>query len=763
MERLYTGPTGSRKTTILYDRFIQIGQETGKTEHCLVFVKNATSVTDWRKRVSLQSIGPLHIYTYFGFVQRELTHYWMRVEAKLIADLLTRKRRRAPGNAQPSRVQNPLNMEQGQTQLGQNLLDTEQGQTEFRQDLAGVERSLEPTFMTVETSHFLMSRLVGEARIKEGAFGTLNATTEQIAVQLIDNLNHAAMNGLSFPEVAKRFQRWAAAEPAKESAYRDALGVMTSFRDQCLETRCLDYSLIVDLYNQYLLVDPGYVQELAQRYRYLIVDDLEKTIPQAQDLFLVLMQEVTETVLAFSPEGGFTSFFGGSPKLAEKTFFPLCQVIELTQSYTASSEARKLAQALAARVKQDKAMPETTFIKGEIQTDLRGDMLVQVAEEVDRLSERGVEPGEIALIAPIVDKVMEFTFARHFKERGFALANLTRTKRLLDEPYAQALVTLAFLVNPTWKLELNFSALVQTLSLILKLDPVRSALLSEEIFKHQLNLPDLDEIGLRPRLGFDNSDKYDHFREWVQEKQTVEVEMEHFFQTVFGELLAPLGPEEKDILACRQIINSITRFRQVMTRVKRQNEKQLGEDFIDMVLRGTLAADVLFRPPSNHEQVIIATPYRFLFSPYIKQVKYLFLLDTASENWFQSSAKELTNPFILSRQWNDEDEWCDELDQTLRKEQLTSYLQSLLGKCTTGVYVANSYYNSHGWEQEGLLTEWLQGETGAEVASDAGNGADSTIETAKSTEDNCLTIFDQLFQEDTSGSTVADSGVVEGK
>lgn len=751
MERLYTGPTGSGKSTILYDRFIQLGQESGKTDHCLVFLKNATAVTDWRKRVSLPGIGPLNIYTYFGFVQRELTHYWTRVEAKLIENLWPKEK------------------------SGEPLSEQRMASVGLAKNQPEVARSLEPTFMTVETAHFLMSRLVLEARIKEGAFGTLNATTEQIAVQLIDNLNHAAMNGLSFTEVARRFQRWAAAEPQKESAYWDAERVMTSFRDQCLLTRCLDYSLIVDLYNQYLVTDQGYVQELKGRYRYLIVDDLEKSIPRAQDLLLMLMQQMEETVLAFNPEGGFTSFFGGSPKLAEKTFFPLCEVIELTHSYTASAEARELAKALADRVKQDQAMPETSFIRGEIQTDLRGEMLVQVALEVDRLIAGGVEPGEIALIAPVVDKVMEFTFAQHFQQRGYLLTNLTRTKRLLDEPYAQALVTLAFLVNPTWKLELNFSALVQTLSLILKLDPVRSALLAEEIFKHQLNLPDLDEIGLRPRLGFDNSDKYDHFRQWVRDKQTVEVEMEHFFQTVFGELLAPLGPEEKDILACRQIINSITRFRQVMTRLKVQNEKQLGEDFIDMVLRGTLAADVLFRPPSTHEQVIIATPYRFLFSPYIKQVKYLFLLDTASENWLQSSAKELTNPFILSRQWHDEDEWSDELDQTLRKEQLTSYLQSLLGKCTAGIYVANSYYNSHGWEQEGLLVEWLQGEgvleDGAasdlqakadvaserEIAIDAKTG--SSMESLNAEEDGCMRIFDELFAEEDSGPTVADEGL----
>ncbi len=353
-------------------------------------------------------------------------------------------------------------------------------------------------------------------------------------------------------------------------------------------------------------------------------------------------------------------------------------------------------------------MTNNDFIKDEIQSDLRGDMFLKVADGVMELLDQGVQPGEIALIAPLIDKVMEFTLDRHFKEHGYKLANLTRNKRLLDEPFAQALITLALLVNPEWKLELNFSSLVQTLSLILKLDPIRSALLAEEIFKNQLSLPDLDEIGLRPRLGFDNSDKYDLFKDWVKAKQFENLEIEHFFQTVFGELLAPLSPQEKDILACRQIIASITKFKRVMQKYTNLDEIQLGKDFIDMVLNGTLAAEVLFRPPSNDEQVVLATPYTFLFSPYIKQVKYLFWLDVASENWLRSSTKELTNPFILSREWQESDEWTDEVDQNQRKEQLINYLQSLLSKCTDGLYLANSYLSSHGWEQEGQLLEWLE-------------------------------------------------------
>lgn len=655
MKKLYIGLTGSGKTTILLKKYREIGLREQTPEDCLVLLKNATSVSTWRTQINLPTMGPAQIFTYFGFIQNELKNYWPWVEERLVGEL----------------------------------------------------RTIEPVFMTVETAHYLMSKLVEDARYREGAFATINATAQQIAVQLIDNLNQGAMNQLTFTEMKQRLFAWAGGDPEKLNVYQEALQVIRKFRAQALKMRCLDYSLVINLYDSYLLGNLRYEKDLRGRYRYLIVDDLEKTVPTGQSMILEIMQRVVEAYLSYNPAGGFTRFFGSNPQLAKETFFPRCELVNLDTSYTSSEKAQNLATELAEKIHSGKPLLNTGFIIKDIQKDLRGDMLLAVAEEVLVLLKKGVRPAEIALIAPLVDKVLEFSLDRYLNQRGYSLANLTRNKRLLDEPYAQALVSLAILVNPGWKAQLNFSALSQTLSLILRLDPIRSALIAEETFKDRLNLPDLDELNLRPQLGFDNSDRYDHFKDWVYAKQAADLELEHFFQQVFGELLAPLKPSEKDILACRQIINSVTKFKQVMNRSTQLGQSELAADFVDLVLNGTLAAEVLFRPPVNERQVILATPYTFLLSPFIQNVRYLFWLDVASENWFQSTTKELVNPYVYSKLWQGE-EWTDQVDQKLRKEQLGDYLQSLLNKCTDGLYLANSYLSSRGWEQEGQLLEWIQ-------------------------------------------------------
>ena len=139
MPILYSGPAGSGKTTLLLKKYIELGSTLG-TDKILVFVKNAASRLDWQKRLNLPISGKLSVFTYFGFIQKEISDYWPWIE----------------------------------------------------RNLPGGPAAIEPTFMNVETSHYLMSKYVEKRRKYRDTLDYINATTPRIAVQLIDNLNQAA-------------------------------------------------------------------------------------------------------------------------------------------------------------------------------------------------------------------------------------------------------------------------------------------------------------------------------------------------------------------------------------------------------------------------------------------------------------------------------------------------------------------------------------------------------------------------------------------
>ncbi|MFN2363386.1 MAG: hypothetical protein ABR596_03735, partial [Halarsenatibacteraceae bacterium] len=348
------------------------------------------------------------------------------------------------------------------------------------------------------------------------------------------------------------------------------------------------------------------------------------------------------------------------------------------------------------------------YIEGRISSEFRGDMLSKVADEVIRLIETGVEPGEIGVIAPHLDKVLEFTFTEKLAREGLDIFNLLRSKRLIDIPYSQALLTLAQLVYPDWKLRPDFTSLQQTFVLLLDLDPVRGAILAEKVIANQYRLPEINQQELRERLGFKRFEEYNQLQDWIAEKLEAEVKVKDFFQQVFVEFLAPLSPDEEEIIACRQIIKSFHKFAEIIEAYNITDGSRIGKYFISMINKGTLAAEILNEPGRKiTDKLIVSTPYKFITSTLVDSVEYLFLLDTGSMFWFSGITKELLNPYVLSPQWNDEASWNDRIDRRLKQDQLLDNILSLVRKSSQGIYLASSLFNSRGIEQEGELADWL--------------------------------------------------------
>ena len=664
--KIYKGPAGSGKTTILKDKYQELAREVG-TDRIMVLLQNASSVRDWKNNLQLEKTGPLNIFTFFGLAQDQVRIYWPEVY-----------------------------------------------------DLDGLP--VDPYFMNVETAHYIMTRIVEQRRDKKDYFVNLNSTSNSIAVQLIDNLNQAALNLLNMAELEARLLDWAADDTDKRKIFKEAILLMNQYRESCHDHFVIDYSLLIKLFFRLLKTD-RYLKRLEESYDYLIVDELELTPPAAQKLIEYMLSVTQDSFMAYNPEGKINRFFGGNPKLAEKQFFPQAEIEELTEFYGASQEAVDFAEGIKGRVKassgfqrpgarklegSQKLADSSEYIEGRISSEFRGDMLGKVADEVIRLVETGVEPGDIGVIAPHLDKVLEFTFTEKLDRKGLEIFNLLRSKRLIDIPYSQALLTLAQLVYPDWKLKPDFTSLQQTFVLLLDLDPVRGAILAEQVVANQYSLPEIDQQELRERLGFKRFEEYNKLQAWIAEKIEAEIEVRDFFQQVFVEFLAPLSPDEEEIIACRQIIKSFHKFAEIIEAYNITDGNRIGKYFISMINKGTLAAEILNEPGQKiRDKVIVSTPYKFITSTLVDSVKYLFLLDTGSQFWFSGITKELLNPYVLSPQWNQQANWDDRIDRSLKQDQLLDNILSLIRKSSQGIYLATSLFDSRGIEQEGELVDWF--------------------------------------------------------
>ncbi|MBO8137993.1 MAG: hypothetical protein H0Z40_07635 [Desulfotomaculum sp.] len=647
-KQVLSGPIGSGKTTCLKKKYQQLITGGIKSDNILVMVRSSLDEDKWRRTIKLPASGTLHIHTYFGFVQNQLAKFWPLVAEKL-----------------------------------------ENGR-----------KHVQPVFMTVEAAHYLMGVMVEEKR-NAGCFAEVKSTSENIAIQLIDNLNQAAVNGIPLSTAVKRLHKLAeSGSREKLPAYMDAAAVMQQFREHCRRNASIDYSLAVELFNGILMKEPLFLEYLKNQWQYLIVDDIEEMVPTAQDLFLYLLDNVNGAWIGFDPQGGHTTFFGAYPEGVKEKILPLCRVRELK---VPSSKHKELADNLAEFIcGETTEIKQSPALKGQIAAELRGEMLNKVVNEIVKIVTAGVEPRQVAVIAPVIDKVLEFTLVKELEKHNIKAACLSRSKRILDQPFANAMVTLAVLVNDDWKMDINFTSLVQSLCLLLQLDPVRAAVLAEEIYRSNLALPDLDELDLREKVGYHNSERYQALKQWLEKQRQDKSDLELLFQKAFAELLSPLLPGEEDLLACRQLIDSAVKLRKVLNCY---GEEMLGYKFIEMIQKGTLAAEVLYRPPADENKVILTSPLNFILNPYIEKVEYQFWLDIGSGSWMRGLAKELANPWVLSRRWSGSRVWDDVIDQETRVNKLSRLVRALLGKCSKGIFTAHSHLSSQGFEQNGLLVE----------------------------------------------------------
>ncbi|ACV64640.1 hypothetical protein Dtox_3947 [Desulfofarcimen acetoxidans DSM 771] len=630
-----------------YEKLVNHGQH-----KILVLLMNRLQINRWHNSLKTEKAGPLHLYTYFGFVQRELTKYWPLAEKYL-----------PPGQ--------PV---------------------------------LSPIYLTMETAQYLTATLVENYR-QRGYLRDIISPVDRLAMQIADSRGKAALNGLDWQNIGQRLKAaWSGAE-TKTAVFEQAQEIIGEYRAICLQQRILDYPLAVEIYNR-LLADQLYRQHLNREFNHLIVENLEETAPAAQDLISVLLEEAQTALLIYVKDGGHGIFFGADPFSAKNLTVGLSQ-----ESYpdcpACSEKTYRWAEALKQAVKNRPTQPQPCPILGKpVFTDLRSEMIREVGQRLLELLRQGIPARQIVLIAPHVDKVLEFSLNLILAAKGYRIDNITRSRRLLDEPFTLALITLAVLAHPEWTLQAGFGDLAETLRLILSTDPVRAGLLAELLTDRQGNLP-VPDIDLQARIGPSVMAKYNLLSNWLADYRSQPgLTIEAFLQRVFGEILSPLAPAAEQIYSCRQLLASAIKFSQAIESLPELFPGPAGKYFIEMIKQGTVAAETLEQPEPDKNSVILATPYAYLLNCDSSRVQ--FWLDSSGEAWFNSDARELSNPHVLSRRWVPGTVWTGDIDQVIRLDKAARTVGALAHRCQEKLITAGSTYSSFGWEQFGRLQDIIE-------------------------------------------------------
>ena len=459
----------------------------------------------------------------------------------------------------------------------------------------------EPMTINTEAAQYFVGRLV-QPRIED--FSDLKLQWPRLLRQILDNLNKAAVCGFPIDQIAERLGSAWAGDPQRLVSYQRAQEVALDFRQFCLENSLLDFSLLMQLFAQYLLPAASYHDYVAARYRHVLADNLEEYPPVAHDFLRLLLQTCDTALLAEDDPGGFRLFLGADVESARALRTQCDEVVRADEVFIAPPALVAFGQALMLQFRQDgvrdanpRPQPESPVTNHQSPvTDHQlpaalGDrpgaakywteMVDWVVERIRRLLAEGVAPADIAVVAPFVEDVLRFELEERLRPAEVGVWSVRPSRPLYDHPAVRALLVLARLSNPHWQLPVSTGELARALaSIIADLDVARAQLIADAALRiSTINLPPIEDTAVWERVGERFQEPYAALQRWMAshmgqpggQQLATEIPLDVYWQQLLAEVLAQPGFEPStsrdNSFAIDKLIRGARAFREVMDRV----------------------------------------------------------------------------------------------------------------------------------------------------------------------------------------------------
>ncbi|MFN2136110.1 MAG: hypothetical protein ACK2UK_09165 [Candidatus Promineifilaceae bacterium] len=583
-----------------------------------------------------------------------------------------------------------------------------------------------PVLLTYDMAQLLMWRLI-KGDLDAGAFAGLRLRPQQIISQLLDTLNRAALNRLSLEDAIERQLLAWTGEKERLQHIRLAGRLAQTFRTYCLQHSLLDLSLTIEVFDQQLVGEPAFHRYFSERYRHLLVDNIEEQTPAGQHFVSSLMDLTQTAALVYDEGGGYKRFMGAAPGPATR-FQTRCNLVfRFEQRFTSPSQIEALANLVSNKLQQTDlpVVAAQDAIAATADGRYRREMVNALIPRLQDQLARGVPAQEIAVIVPYLDGALRYMLTKALGEAGIPYRFLRRRSSPREEPRVRAWLTWLALAYPQWGILPNSFDVAEALSLcIFGLDPARAQLAATAIYDPAIPaLRAVEEVdnNVRERIGIEFLERIEELRLWlgtIEPQKPIDI----FLHDLFAQLLSqPRYQPEPDIAGaavCDWLVRTATRLRDVAPAMGITAAADLGATFIDGIYQGLVTANPpdLGEPP-DPQGVTISTIYGYLLAGSPVQIQVW--LETAASGWWDIPRQPLSNAFVLAPDRDYDEPWTMADDIAVRNELLSRIIRGLSSRTGKGVIIANSDLDRRGARQDGPLWRALQPVLAAPQANNA--------------------------------------------
>ena len=574
-----------------------------------------------------------------------------------------------------------------------------------------------PVYLNVETSQYYMAYVV-RPLLAEGYFESVTIDRPRIYAQILDDLNKSATVGFPHTEIGSRLESAWVGDPSQRRVYAEVQECATRFRQFCLDHNLLDYSLLTDVFSNYLWPDPQVRSYLTSTYRHLIYDNVEEGVPRDHDAIREWLPHFQSALLICDDGGGYRRYLGADAATGEALSAVCDEQVAFGESFVISEPVSRLIDSLSRPDAPSEIAPDTSpveVVPARFVPEMVGTVVAQVAALI---GDQGLPPSEIVILAPLLSDALRFAVTSRLEAAGIAWRTLRPSRPLHAEPASQVLLTLAALAHPHWNNRPSKYDVAYAFMFCFGMDLVRAQMLAEIVYREKdLSLSPFDRIreDMRDRITFTFGDRYSALQDWLLEYRAgMPLPLDVFLQKLYNDVLSQPGfGFHRGIDAARiatSLIESIRSFRLAIepsfVHLDHPNF-DFGLEYLNMLLDGVLPALYLEAwRTANANAVLVAPAYSFLLMNRPATVQ--FWLDAGSSAWYEGLAQPLTQPYVLTREWPVGRQWTFADAEAMDTQLMTQLISGLLHRCRRKIVLAISNWSESGFEQRGPMLRLFQ-------------------------------------------------------
>lgn len=595
----------------ILQNYIQIIKDNNfKSRDILIFTDNSVASLNYIRQIDINISEELKIRTYSQFVREEVTTYWPIILSSC-----------------------------------KNI----------------IKKDLVPTFISTNLKTYIFEKKIEEMRNKNSYFEDITGTNRAIASNIMNNLDHAIYNEIDYKNIGEKiYNSKANKDNINNKSYIQMNEIIEEYMDEMLSNSIIDNTISVYLYNNYLLKDKIYKDQLAKRYNYLFVDDLQNISTSQVSLIEFFKEKEKQIYLYLDNNKYFSSFIKNDLKyihnklLIKEENYSNIGIFDLIN------------------------MP--TKIELDQSSQLYGEMIDNIALKIEKLVEQGVSKKDIVIINPINTPVLDYEISNKLSSKNIDILTIKNNSKLIDYQYGNVLyvaVTI-YCKKQQYIKEEEYINFIQILFDLNRLEAYR-------VYKNR-----------------DNDENYKSVIKYIDTKRDEKLNIGEFLTKFYIDKVLNLKEGLNNVFICKNIISESESFVDVLEKLNLKDNKEVDEIFIISLKKFIkdyfIARDI--EDIKNKDAVLITTPYSYIANNIDRKIQ--IWVDIGSNTWNMKIEKDLANPLVLKKSFKDGEIYTSEIEETYKKYYMYNTVYNLL-KNAENIYTYKSEYSINGYIQEGGL------------------------------------------------------------